>query len=169
MASLWKACVHLFYSQVGRDKPSLQELNKGTLVYSQAEWAGSSRQDCKCNYNNKSKKSKSKKQFPTWSQNRLPSCNHLTASLRAPPSPTSSDITFCLGPSLGLHTWVQVIMGLGCRLSGASCHSGVNSQESTILRPFWTPHDQCLLPQPPCHSYAIPIFSFPLFRALVIM
>ena len=80
MASLQKGCVHLFYSQVGRDKPSLPELNKDSLVYSQAEWAGSSRQDSKYNYNNKSKKSKSKKQFPTGSQNQLPFCNHLTAS-----------------------------------------------------------------------------------------
>ena len=40
MASLWKGCVNLFYSQVGRDKLSLQELNKGTLVYSQAEGQG---------------------------------------------------------------------------------------------------------------------------------
>ena len=40
MSSLWKRCVNLFYSQVGRDKPSLQELNKGTLAYSQAEARG---------------------------------------------------------------------------------------------------------------------------------
>ena len=33
----WKRCVNLFYSQVGWDKLSLHELNKGTLVYSQAE------------------------------------------------------------------------------------------------------------------------------------
>ena len=37
MASLWKRCVNLFCSQVGRDKFSLYELTKGTLVYSQAE------------------------------------------------------------------------------------------------------------------------------------
>ena len=37
MASLRKVCVNLVYSQMGRDKLSLQELNKGTLVYSQAE------------------------------------------------------------------------------------------------------------------------------------
>ena len=35
--SLWKGCVTLFYSQVGRDKLSVQELNKGTLVYNQTE------------------------------------------------------------------------------------------------------------------------------------
>ena len=40
MPSLWKGYVNLFYSQVGRDKLSLQELNKGTLVYSQAEGQG---------------------------------------------------------------------------------------------------------------------------------
>ena len=38
--SLQKGCVNLFYLQVGRDKLSLQELNKGTLVYSQAERQG---------------------------------------------------------------------------------------------------------------------------------
>ena len=37
MASPQKCCVNLFYSQVGRDKPSLQDPNKDTLVYSQAE------------------------------------------------------------------------------------------------------------------------------------
>ena len=40
MASLRKVCVNLVYSQMGRDKLSLQELNKGTLVYSQAESQG---------------------------------------------------------------------------------------------------------------------------------
>ena len=39
MVSLWKGCVNLFYSQVGRDK-LFSELNKGTLVYSQAEGQG---------------------------------------------------------------------------------------------------------------------------------
>ena len=38
--SLQKGCVNLFYSQVGMDKLSLQELSKGTLVYSQAEGQG---------------------------------------------------------------------------------------------------------------------------------
>ena len=38
--SLQKGCINLFYLQVGMDKLSLQELNKGTLVYSQAEWQG---------------------------------------------------------------------------------------------------------------------------------
>ena len=37
MSSLQKRCVSLFYSQVGRDKLSLQELNKGTLIYSPKE------------------------------------------------------------------------------------------------------------------------------------
>ena len=44
VASLWKAYVNLFYSQVGKDKLSLLELNKGTLVYSQAEGQGPLRQ-----------------------------------------------------------------------------------------------------------------------------
>ena len=38
--SLQKRYVNLFYSQEGRNKLSLQELNKGTLVYSQAEGQG---------------------------------------------------------------------------------------------------------------------------------
>ena len=38
--SLRKGCVNLFYSQVGRDKLSLYQLNKGTLVYSRAEGQG---------------------------------------------------------------------------------------------------------------------------------
>ena len=37
MDSFWKGCVNLFYAQVGREKLSLLELNKSTLVYSQAE------------------------------------------------------------------------------------------------------------------------------------
>ena len=37
MSSLQKECVNLFYSQVGKDKLSLHELNKGILVHSQAE------------------------------------------------------------------------------------------------------------------------------------
>ena len=36
-ASLGKVCVNLLYSQVGRVTLSLYELNKSTLVYSQAE------------------------------------------------------------------------------------------------------------------------------------
>ena len=39
MSMLQKGCINLFYSQ-GGDKQSLQELNKGTLVYSQAEGQG---------------------------------------------------------------------------------------------------------------------------------
>ena len=37
MSSLQKECVNLFYSQVGRDKQSLLELNKDTLIYIKAE------------------------------------------------------------------------------------------------------------------------------------
>ena len=36
MKSLQKGCVNLFYFQVGRDKVSLPQLNKATLVYSEA-------------------------------------------------------------------------------------------------------------------------------------
>ena len=37
MSSLQKECVNLFYSQVGRDKQSLLELNKDTSIYIKAE------------------------------------------------------------------------------------------------------------------------------------
>ena len=40
VASLWKGCVNLFFSQVGRDKLSLHKLNKGNVVYSPAEGQG---------------------------------------------------------------------------------------------------------------------------------
>lgn len=40
MSNLQKGCVTLFYSQGGKHKLSLQEMNKGTLVYSQAEGQG---------------------------------------------------------------------------------------------------------------------------------
>ena len=40
MSSLQKGCVNLFCSQVGRSTLSLCELNKGTLVYRQAEGQG---------------------------------------------------------------------------------------------------------------------------------
>ena len=41
MASLWKGYINLFYSQVGREKLSLHQLKKGSLVYSQAVGQGS--------------------------------------------------------------------------------------------------------------------------------
>ena len=63
MASLWKGCVILFYSQLSRDKLFLYELNKGTLVYSETERQGPLREAIKCDYNNKSNEKKSKKQF----------------------------------------------------------------------------------------------------------
>ena len=40
MSNLQKRCGNLFYSQVGRDKSSLPELNKDSLVYGQAEGQG---------------------------------------------------------------------------------------------------------------------------------
>ena len=60
MSRLQKGCIHLFYSQVGRNKLSIQELSKGTLVYSQAEEQGPLNQAIMYDCNNKSK---SKKQF----------------------------------------------------------------------------------------------------------
>ena len=80
MASLWKGCVNLFDSQVGRDKPSLQELNRGALVYSQAGGQGPPGKPGSIIIITKAMKSKSKEQFPTQSQNQLPSCSHLTVS-----------------------------------------------------------------------------------------
>ena len=56
--SLWMGCVNL-YSQVGRDKLSRQELNKGTFLSSRG--AGSSREAVKYDYNNTAMKIKSKK------------------------------------------------------------------------------------------------------------
>ena len=58
--SFWKGCVNLFYSQVGRVWLSFYELNKGTLVYSQAEEQGPLEQAIMYDCNNKSKW---KKQF----------------------------------------------------------------------------------------------------------
>ena len=55
MANLWMGCAHLLYSQ-GRDRLALNELKKGTLVYSQAEGQGPLRQAIKYDYNNKSNK-----------------------------------------------------------------------------------------------------------------
>ena len=52
--SLWKGSVNLFYSQVGGQ--IIYKLNKGTLVYSQAEWQGPLRQAITYDCNNKSNK-----------------------------------------------------------------------------------------------------------------
>ena len=65
MSSLQKGWVNLFYSQVSREKLSLQELNKGILVYSQAEGQGPPGKPLSMIIIIKAMKSKSKKQFPT--------------------------------------------------------------------------------------------------------
>ena len=75
MSSLQKGCVNLFYSQVSTDKLSLQELNKGLLVYSHAEGQGSPGKPLSMIIITRVTKSKSKKQFPMWSQNWLSPCN----------------------------------------------------------------------------------------------
>ena len=77
MASLclWKGCVTPFYSQLSRDKLSLYELNKGTLVYSETEGQGPLREAIKYDYNNNSNEKKVTETVPTWSQNWLSSCN----------------------------------------------------------------------------------------------
>ena len=77
MANLWKECAHLLYSQ-GRDRLALYELNKGTLVYSQAERQGPPGIALEYDYNDKSK---SKNQFSTRSQSSLSPCNTFRKSL----------------------------------------------------------------------------------------
>ena len=64
----------VFYSQVGRDKLSLHELNKGTVVYSQSEGQEFFYEAIVYDFTNKSK---SKKEFSTWSQNWLLLCNKM--------------------------------------------------------------------------------------------
>ena len=68
MASLCKGCVNLFYSQVGRDKQSVLELNKGKLIYMKAEGQDPLKK-AEYDYNNKSNEKQVKGQFSTWSQN----------------------------------------------------------------------------------------------------
>ena len=62
-------------SQVGRDKPSLPELNKGTLVYLSSRGAGSFRQASEYDYNSKNNEKQVKQTVQTWSQNWLSPCN----------------------------------------------------------------------------------------------
>ena len=62
---------------MGKVRLFLSELNKGTLVYSQAEGQSPLKQAIIDHYNNKSNE-KQAKQFPTWSQNWLLLCNRLT-------------------------------------------------------------------------------------------
>ena len=59
---------------MGKVRLSLSELNKDTLVYSQAEGQSPLKQAIMDHYNNKSDE-KQAKQFPTWSQNWLLLCN----------------------------------------------------------------------------------------------
>ena len=77
ITSLWKGCVNLFCSQVGRDK-LFSELNKGTLVYNQAEGQDPPSKPLSIIIIIKAMKRKSKK-VSTWSQNWLPSCNRIIA------------------------------------------------------------------------------------------
>ena len=72
ISSLQNGCVNLFDSQVGRNKLSLHQLNKGTLVYSQAEGQGPpGKPVCMIVIIKRSQGNK----FPTWRQNWLPPCN----------------------------------------------------------------------------------------------
>ena len=56
MTSLWKECVNQFYSEAGRVRLSFYDLNKGSLVYSQAEGQDPLSQAIKYYYKHKSKK-----------------------------------------------------------------------------------------------------------------
>ena len=73
MASLQKQCVNLFYSQVGRDKAISPGAEQRHFSLQSNRGAESSRQAIDYDYNNKSK---SKKQFPTWSENWFPLCHN---------------------------------------------------------------------------------------------
>ena len=79
MSSFQKGCVHLFYSQEGRDKLSLSWAK--ALQFTVKHRAEFSRQAIEYDYNNKNK---SKKQFQTWSQNWLPPCNNFPLSKPIP-------------------------------------------------------------------------------------
>ena len=70
--------VNHFSSQVVRDKLSLQDLNKMTSVYSQAEGQGLPGKPLSMIITRKATKIKSKKQFPKWSWNWLPPCHKMT-------------------------------------------------------------------------------------------
>ena len=63
--SLWKGCADLFHS-------TLFELNKGILLYCQAEGQDPFRQAIMHDSNNKSNKKQVKDTVPAWSQNWLP-------------------------------------------------------------------------------------------------
>ena len=63
MTSLWKECVNQFYSEAGRVRLSFYDLNKGTLVYSQAEGQDALRQAILSDYNNKSNEKQVKGNF----------------------------------------------------------------------------------------------------------
>lgn len=69
--------INLFYLQVSRNKFSLPELNKGTLVYSQERGQGPPGRPLSIIIVSKVMKSKSKKQFSTWSENWLSPCNKM--------------------------------------------------------------------------------------------
>ena len=74
MASLWKEYINLFYSKMGRDKLSLHELNK---IQSQTEEQGPPGKPVSMIIITRARKSKSKKQFLTWSQSWLLPCNNV--------------------------------------------------------------------------------------------
>ena len=91
------------YLQVGRARFSLYELFTGTLVYSQAEEQGPLRQAIIFDIITKAMKSKSKKQFPTWSQNWLFFCNSFTYP---PPWASSSTTKILVCPFKNIPTFL---------------------------------------------------------------
>ena len=97
MSSLQKGCVNLFYSQVGRDKISLQELNKDSLVYNQAEGQGPPGKPLNMIIITKG----SQRKFSKWSQNWLSPCNSI--KLR--------DLGFCVCKPLGSLNYAPQLSG----------------------------------------------------------
>ena len=73
MASLWRECINLFYSQVGRVRLSM---NLTKAFEFQAEGQGPLKQALVYDYNNKSNE-KQVKQFSKWSQNWLLLCSRV--------------------------------------------------------------------------------------------
>ena len=110
ITSLWKGCVNLFCSQVGRDK-LFSELNKGTLVYSQAEGQDPPSKPLSIIIIIKAMKRKSKK-VSTWSQNWLPSYNRIIARKGKPGEQGSSQLStqcFILKSSICIINPIQSI------------------------------------------------------------
>ena len=88
-------CVNLFYSQVGRDKLSLYELKKDTLIYSQTEEQGPQRQALKYNYNNKIKEKQGKERFSNMEMELAPSLQQYQQNILSVPIAFSTEVLRC--------------------------------------------------------------------------